>query len=170
MVGKKTIKMTGWGKTWRAVVAVIVPLVVGGVSAVLTMGTMQKFGQFKQPPLSPPAILFPIVWTILYALMGVASYLIAEAMCKNKKNAKLGKAALIIYGIQLVFNFFWSIFFFNLGWYWFALAWIIAMWVMILALVIISFRLSKGAFWCLLPYLLWVTFATYLNIGIAVLN
>ena len=72
MVGKKTKKLTTWGKIWRIAVAVVVPLAVGGVSAVLTMDAMKKFGQFNQPPLAPPSILFPIVWSILYVLMGIS--------------------------------------------------------------------------------------------------
>ncbi len=176
MVGKK--KLTTWGKIWRVAVAVAIPLVVGGVSAALTMNSMQKFGAFNQPPLSPPAWLFPVAWTLLYILMGVASYLIYTAYRANKgkrsaesaKKAKMAKATLVIYGVQLIFNFLWSIFFFKLGLRWFALGWIVVMWAMILAITIMSYRLNKGAFWCLLPYLLWVTFATYLNAGVAILN
>lgn len=178
MVGKKTKKLTVWGKIWRIAVAIIIPLAVGGVSAALTMDAMKKFGDFNQPPLSPPALAFPIAWTILYVLMGVASYLIVMAIRTNKgkrssesvKKVKTGKAALVLYGVQLVFNFLWSIFFFKLELRWFALGWIIVMWAMILALTILAHRLNKGAFWCLLPYLLWVTFATYLNAGVAALN
>ncbi len=178
MVGKKTKKLTTWGKIWRIVVAIIIPLAVGGVSAVLTMDAMKKFGQFNQPPLAPPAWLFPVAWTILYVLMGIASYLIAMSFradrgkrsAESVKRVKLGRAALVIYGVQLAFNFAWSIFFFNLGWYWFAFGWLLVMWAMILVLSIMAYRLNKGAFWCLLPYLLWTTFAAYLNIGIAILN
>jgi len=176
VVGKR--KLAIWGKVWRMIIAVGVPLLVGGVSAALTMGTMQKFGQFNQPPLSPPAWLFPVAWTILYILMGVASYLIAGALRENKgkksaksiKTVKLARIALVIYNVQLAFNFVWSILFFNLELRWFAFGWLIAMWLMSLVLAIISYRLNKGAFWCLFPYLLWTTFAAYLNAGVAILN
>lgn len=178
MVGKNKNKLTGWGKTWRMVLAIAVPLTVGIVSALLTSSANNKFSGYNQPPLAPPAWLFPVAWTILYILMGIASYFIAAAIRNNRgkknkesiKKTKIGRAALVIYGVQLVFNFAWSFLFFNLDWYWFAFGWIIAMWLMVLTLVIMSYRLSKPAFWCLLPYLLWVTFATYLNCGVALLN
>lgn len=118
-------------KIWLTIAAVIAPLAVGGLSAALTMGNMALFGELNKPPLSPPAWLFPVAWTILYILMGIASYLIFSAgYIKNPATGRkpklsdrlLSKRALIIYGIQLAFNFFWSIFFFNLKAYYFSFA------------------------------------------------
>ena len=91
---------------------IIIPLVVGGISAYFTKDAMTLYKGMKQPPLSPPGILFPIVWTILYILMGISSYLVYASKNKDKKNI------LVIYFIQLCFNFFWSILFFRFSLYW----------------------------------------------------
>ena len=172
-------KYTTSKKVWLLIFAVAIPLIVGGVSAALTMGNMSIFGNLNQPPLSPPAWLFPVAWTILYVLMGVASYLIFSAgYIKNPSTGRkpkdserlLANQALTIYGIQLAFNFFWSIFFFNLKSYYFAFAWLVVMWLLIIILMVKAKKLNPAAFWCLLPYILWCTFAAYLNISIAILN
>lgn len=163
--------LSAWGKFWRILVCICVPLAVGGASAALCMDAMKSFGELKQPPLSPPAMAFPIAWTILYALMGIASYLIFLAGQKGKvADKKYAKTTLIIYGIQLVMNFCWSPVFFNFKWYWPAFAWIMIMWVLTIVLLARSKKQSMGAFWCILPLLLWTTFAAYLNISIAILN
>lgn len=164
-------KLSTGRKVAAAILCILAPLIVGGVSALMTMNSMSKFGEMEQPPLSPPAWLFPVAWTILYVLMGLASYLIfMGGLNGNKRQKKMATAALVIYGIQLAFNFVWSPLFFNLEWYWFAFGWLVAMWLMIIALMILAGKVSKGAVWCLLPYILWCTFAAYLNIGIAILN
>ncbi|MBQ3310120.1 tryptophan-rich sensory protein [Candidatus Saccharibacteria bacterium] len=163
--------MRHWGKVWRFVLCVVVPLVVGGISAALTMGAMSKFGEMKQPPLAPPAWLFPVAWTILYVLMGVASWFVwMKGMRGGKKEKTFAKKWLFIYGLQLVFNFCWSPMFFNFQWYWFAFGWLIVMWLMIIALIVMARKYSMPAMWMLIPYVLWCTFAAYLNAGIAVLN
>ena len=102
---------------WKPlIISVLLPLVVGGLSALLAGNSMEAFQSFKQPPLSPPGWLFPIVWTALYVLMGVASYLVAAS------DAPAGeiKNALKAYAIQLAINFFWSILFFRFGLLWFS--------------------------------------------------
>ena len=149
---------------------ILLPLAVGLVASALTGNTMMEFGRLKQPPLAPPAWLFPVAWTILYILMGVASYLIYRLNPKTKAEKKLQTAELIIYFVQLFFNFMWTIFFFRLEMRWFAFGWLIVMWLMILALICMCAKNRKAAAWCLLPYLLWCTFASYLNIMIAILN
>ena len=163
-------KLTGWGWFWRLVVSLAIPLGVGGLSALFAGDSMAEFGKFSQPPLAPPAWLFPVAWSILYTLMGVACFLVWIYSDNKRVTAKVKSAFFTIYDVQLIFNFFWSIFFFNFGWRWFAFGWLIALWIMILALVIWGARNNKGAMWCLLPYLLWVTFAGYLNIVIAILD
>ena len=149
---------------------ILLPLAVGLVASALTGNTMMEFGRLKQPPLAPPAWLFPVAWTILYILMGVASYLIYRLNPKTKAEKKLQTAELIIYFVQLFFNFMWTIFFFRLEMRWFAFGWLIVMWLMILALICMCAKNRKAAAWCLVPYLLWCTFASYLNIMIAILN
>ncbi len=164
-------KITTFGKIWRVTLAILVPLGGGVLISLLTQNAMGQFGALKQPALAPPAWLFPIAWTILYTLMGVASYLIYLGILRGKKNIpKMGIAALIIYGVQLVFNFVWTPLFFNAGLYYVAFAVLVAMWILEIVLLILAFKVNRAAFWCLLPYLLWTTFAGYLNISIAILN
>ena len=146
------------------IMCLLIPVVVGGVSSLLTSDAMSYFASVNKPPLAPPGWLFPIVWTILYLLMGFASYMLYIS------DSDMGTNGLIIYGIQLIFNFCWSILFFRFEWYWIAAIWLLIMWALIICLIGISKKVSTVATLCLIPYLLWTTFAAYLNIGIAWLN
>lgn len=149
---------------WKNLITCIaIPLAVGSLSALLTQNSMRAFEAMDKPPLSPPGWLFPVVWTILYILMGIASYLVLTS-------GKPNDDALTIYGIQLIFNFFWSILFFNLGLCLIAFIWLVVLWLLILRTTILFFRIVKAAGILLIPYLLWVTFAGYLNLGICLLN
>lgn len=163
-------KMTPWGWIWRLLVSVAIPLAVGGLAALIAGDSMSTFDRFNQPPLAPPAWLFPVAWTILYILMGIACFLVWTHPTDKQITAKEKTFFFVVYGVQLIFNFFWSIFFFNFGWHIFAFIWLIALWAMILTLVIWGYKNHRGVMWTLLPYLLWVTFAGYLNIMIAILN
>jgi len=149
-------------------IAIIIPLLVGGVSAFLTMDGMDKFKELNQPLLSPPSWLFPIAWTILYILMGISSYLIYKN--KNVFFYEERERSLLLYIIQLVFNFFWSIIFFNMQKFIFAFVWLIILWIIVLLLIIDSKKVNKTASYLLIPYILWLTFAGYLNLMIAILN
>jgi len=148
------------------IIAIAIPLLVGTLAAFLTRDSMAQFMQLNKPPLSPPGILFPIVWTILYALMGIASYLVYSS---NEKQEDIYDA-LSVYTLQLFVNFFWSIIFFNLEWYLFAFFWLLLLWALILYTILLFYKISKPAAYLLIPYLLWVTFAGYLNLGIYLLN
>ena len=149
---------------WKNLItAVAIPLAVGGLSAWITMDGMKAFEAVNQPPLTPPMWLFPVVWSILFVLMGIASYLVVMQKGEDTK-------ALTLYTVQLIFNFFWSIWFFNLGWYLFAFLWLVALWILILATTVAFYRISKPAAWLMLPYLVWVAFAGYLNLGVWWLN
>ena len=151
-------------KKWLLlVICVAVPLLVGVGSALLTRSAMGNFDSVTKPPLSPPAWLFPVVWTILYILMGVASYLVLTS-------EKLWTNALYAYGVQLLFNFFWSILFFSLEQYWFAFIWLIGLWIAVLVTTVRFWRIRPAAGILMLPYLAWITFAGYLNLAIALLN
>lgn len=147
-------------------ICIAIPLAVGGVSAWLSRESMNAFAAFDKPPLSPPGWLFPVVWTLLYVLMGLASYLVLM----SAKPQQTINRALRLYGIQLGVNFFWSIFFFNLSLYLFSFLWLILLWLLILATIIRFYQISQTAGDMMLPYLLWVTFAGYLNLGIYLLN
>lgn len=146
------------------IVMIAIPLAVGLIASMLTRNAQIAFVRLAKPPLAPPAWLFPVVWTIMYALMGLASYKIYLSYDAGRN------IALTLYGIQLIFNFAWSIIFFRNGTYWFAAAWLLIMWLMILLLIMVTNTFSKIATILLIPYLLWSTFALYLNVGIAILN
>lgn len=144
-------------------ISLLFPLIIGISSAILTRDAMQTFEQISKPPLSPPGILFPIVWTILYLLMGLSFYLVWSS-------GGLTKRALFFYSAQLFFNFFWSIWFFGQGWYLFSFVWLLILWILILGTILSFYKINRIAAWLLLPYLLWVAFAGYLNFSIYLLN
>lgn len=145
---------------------IAVPLIVGMLSALLTRNGMETFRFLEQPPLSPPAWLFPLVWTILYILMGISSYLILESDVEEEQI----RSVLTIYAYQLVVNFLWPTFFFQFGWYFFSFAWLVLLWVLVL-IMILKFKYINRLAACLsIPYLVWLTFAGYLNLAIAILN
>lgn len=150
----------------RLVICLAIPLVVGGAAGLLTMNSMEAFEALNQPPLSPPGWLFPVIWTVLYVLMGIASYLVSVSDAPQEEKAR----ALWTYGIQLAFNFLWPIAFFNLKWYLFAFLWLVILWILILITALRFGRIRKPAGYLLVPYLLWVAFAGYLNLGIYLLN
>ncbi|MBQ6119953.1 MAG: tryptophan-rich sensory protein, partial [Clostridia bacterium] len=148
------------------VIALALPLLTGGFAALISRSRMGLFDMVSKPPLSPPAWLFPVAWTVLYVLMGVASYRVFTARAGSAEKNR----ALLLYGIQLAFNFFWTLIFFNLGAYWFAFFWLVAL----LALIAVTTRkfygIDRPAAYLMLPYIVWVTFAGYLNLGIARMN
>ena len=135
---------------------------VGAFSGWLTRKSVKIYNAaVKQPPLSPPSIVFPIVWGILFILMGMGA-----ARIYLSPASKARSRSLLLFLVQLAFNFFWSIIFFNLQAFGFAFLWLIALWILIL-LMILSFRkVDQPAAWLQIPYLLWVTFAAYLNFGV----
>lgn len=156
---------------FKMFVAIVIPITVGMLSSFITKDAMMSFNAMKKPPLAPPGILFPIAWTILYILMGISSYIIYVYDAKNDKTIlNIKNKCLLLYAIQLVFNFFWSIIFFKFKLYIFAFAWLVILWILVFNLMIDSKKISKVASYLLIPYLAWMTFAGYLNIGIAVLN
>jgi len=149
---------------WKNLVTcLVIPLTVGSLSALLTQNSMETFNSITKPGIAPPGWLFQVVWTILYILMGIASYLVLTS-------GKPNDDALIVYGIQLVFNFFWSIIFFNLKLYLPAFIWLVLLWLLILKTTLLFYQISKPAGYLMVPYLLWVTFAGCLNFSIHLLN
>ena len=139
---------------------------VGGLSGWLTReGTELYRTTIIKPPLSPPGIVFPIVWSILFALMGVGVTRIYLSPASNARSRALG-----IFLVQLAFNFFWSIIFFNLQIFGLALLWLVALWVLILWMIRSFHIIDPLSAWLQIPYLLWVTFAAYLNFGVWRLN
>lgn len=150
----------------KLLVCIAIPLTVGGLSALITGGTMERFGELVKPPLSPPGWLFPVVWTILYGLMGWASYRILESGAPEAEK----KQALILYGIQLLLNFIWSPVFFRWEMRLTAFFILLVLWLAIYLTMRKFAQIDETAADLLLPYLLWVTFAAYLNLGVFLLN
>ena len=135
------------------IISILIPLAVGSMSALFS-GNMSSYSILTQPAFSPPGFIFPVVWTILYILMGASSYIVYSSNSPNKSKA------LLLYCIQLFFNFCWSIIFFGLDLFLFAFIWLIA-------LILIVNPLSA---YLQIPYLIWCIFAAYLNFSIFLLN
>ena len=152
---------------WKQlIICILIPLTVGFLSYLVTRGGMESFSEIKQPPLSPPMWLFPVVWSILFTLMGIASYLILQS--GTEKNVIT--SALWLYGIQLLLNFLWTIIFFNFRLFTFSFIWLLIMLAFIIATCVSFFSIRKPAGWLLVPYVAWTAFAGYLNFMISVLN
>lgn len=152
---------------FKLILSIIVCELVGLISTPFTIASIEKWYQYLNKPFfSPPNWIFGPVWTILYFLMGVSAYLIWAKGFKNKKV----KNALKLFGIQLLINFLWSIFFFGMHNPWLAFLDIIFLWIAILITIMKFDNLSKWAGYLLVPYLLWVSFAAVLNISILILN
>lgn len=147
-------------------ICIAIPLIGGAIASLFTMSSMATFDQISKPAFSPPGWLFPIVWTILYTLMGISSYLVltSDADKEDIENA------LKIYAYQLVVNFLWPTFFFNFGWYLFSFIWLVLLWILVLVMIVKFSRINKLAAYLNIPYLLWLTFAAYLNWSIYTLT
>jgi len=155
------------GKIEYYIISIAIALTTGALSALITNGNMDLYSTIITPPLSPPAILFPIVWTILYTLMGISA-----AMIYTTESSPLParKSALYTYAISLILNFFWSIIFFNNRQFLFAFIWLILLWISIIVTIVKYYKIKPIAAYLQIPYLLWVTFAGYLNFAIWILN
>ena len=139
---------------------------VGALSGWLTReGTAIYAQTIVKPPLSPPGWVFPVVWTILYALMGIGAARIYQAPPSNKRSLGLN-----LFVVQLVVNFFWSPVFFNLQAYGFAFFWLLLLWGLVLWMILVFRKVDSTAAKLQIPYLLWLTFAAYLNFGVWYLN
>ncbi len=144
------------------ILSILIPLAVGALSSLLS-GNM-SYSEFNKPSFAPPSFLFPIVWTILYILMGISSYIIYSSNDARKEKA------LTTYKLQLMFNFFWSILFFGFSQYLFAFIWLMALIVLIVIMICQFYKISPFAAYLQIPYLLWCLFAAYLNYTIYTLN
>lgn len=143
----------------RLIVIIIITFVVGSFFSFFTMNNMDTFKELEKP-INVPSILFPIVWSILYLLMSISLYIVID---KNKNS-------LIIYSIQLIINSLWTLIFFGFGAYLLAFIWIILLLIAIVIMIAKFYNIDKKAAYLNIPYLLWVLFAAYLNLGIYLLN
>ena len=146
----------------KRIIYSLLPVVGGAIVGLIISGYMD-YRDMVKPPLSPPGIVFPIVWTILYILMGI-SYFIATK--DNENNKELDQ----IYLLQLFVNFLWPIIFFVLGMYFTAFLWIILLLILVIVMIKELLKANKISGYLQIPYLIWLIFATYLNIGISLLN
>lgn len=146
--------------------ALALPLAVGGLAALLTKDGMMMFNAMPKPPLTPPGWIFPAVWTALYLLMGFASYLVwmsgASAIRKER--------ALTAYALSLAANFIWPLIFFGMELYLLAFIWLILLWLLSAAATVLFHYISERAGKLMLPYMLWLSFAAYLNLGVWILS
>ena len=145
----------------KLLISLAIPLGLGGLAALLS-GGMSDYGNMIQPPLSPPGWVFPVVWTILYLLMGYAAYRVRQVGDAKKP--------LLLYGAQLFLNFLWPIVFFRFQWFWAAFVVLLGLWLLIFLTMQAFTKKEELAGDLILPYLLWVSFAGYLNLGVALLN
>lgn len=147
-------------------IQIILAEAVGGLAAALSGNIGSDYRAFNQPPLSPPGWLFPVVWVILYALMGISAALVMEASAPQDAKAN----ALKFYIGQLIINFLWPIIFFRFENFWMAFVFLLALDLLVAVTLIKFWRIRPAAGWLLIPYALWILFATYLNWGVAQLN
>lgn len=145
---------------------ILIPLAVGGIAALLTREGMMTYQMMRQPVLAPPAWLFPVVWTILYILMGISSYLIMIAEVEMKEKER----AILLYEYQLAVNFLWPTFFFSFQWYFFSFLWLLLLWILVFLMILSFWKIDKRAVKLNIPYLIWLTFAAYLNLAVWWLN
>lgn len=143
----------------RLIVIIIITFVVGSFFSFFTMNNMDTFKELEKP-INVPGILFPIVWSILYLLMSISLYIVID---ENRNS-------LIIYSIQLIINSLWTLIFFGFGAYLLAFIWIILLLIAIVIMIAKFYNIDKKAAYLNIPYLLWVLFAAYLNLGIYLLN
>ena len=145
--------------------SILISELIGGLSALLTIGGMKNFATVIKPDLTPPMVVFPIVWSILFALMGISAAIIYMSRPTVNRNYSI-----IIYVCQLAVNFFWSIIFFNLQFFGLAFFWLLLLIALIVLMIYKFYKVSRLSAVLQVPYLIWVTFAGYLTYNIWVLN
>ena len=149
------------------IVAIAIPITIGLLSAFLTKDNMDIYEELIVPDLAPPSWLFPIVWTVLYALMGVSS-----AMIYSYKGTDIAsvRSVLTDYGISLVLNFAWSIIFFNANAFLLSFLWLVLLFYFIIKTILGYYGIDRRAAFLQIPYAAWVAFAGYLNFSVWLLN
>ena len=147
---------------WILAKNVILPIILGGLVG-LIISQFMDYNTLQKPPLSPPGFIFGIVWSILYLLMGIAYGILVY---KGKSDAEVSK----IYWTQLIVNLIWPILFFVFKLRLFSSVWIILLLILVIDMIIKFYKKEKIIGYSQIPYLLWIMFATYLNIGVYILN
>ncbi|MBQ3417154.1 MAG: tryptophan-rich sensory protein [Ruminococcus sp.] len=142
--------------------SILIPVLLGAAVGLLTRNP-EGFEMLQKPPLSPPAWLFPVAWTILYILMGVSYGLL-------KEKGLLDNTVKGVYYAQLAVNLIWPFLFFLLEWRLFAFIWLILLIILVIAMIAVFYKRDKAAALLQIPYLLWLVFAGYLNLAVYLLN
>lgn len=142
------------------IIQIIIALAAGGISAFFIRSDFESFDKISKPFLTPPSAAFPIVWSLLYILMGISAGLISQT--ENRIP--------FIYWLQLFVNILWPIIFFGMKAYLFAFIWLVLLWILIISMIAEFYRINKKAAYLQIPYLIWVTFAGYLNFAIWFMN
>ena len=157
-----------WLKKWQPyLLFCALTLGVGTLSAFFTRGNTSIYDEIITPPLEPPSFLFPIVWGILYLLLGIGA---ARVFRVRETNPAGARDAFAFFGMNLFVNFAWSILFFNCRAFWFSFIWLLLLLALTVRMAIAFRKLDKIAGYLQIPYILWVIFAGYLTLGIAILN
>lgn len=151
---------------WTLIPALLLPMAVGMASAALSRNGIQLYKTMAKPFLAPPAVVFPVAWSVLYLMMGTASFF----MFTTKTAGGNKSTAVILYLVQLAMNFFWTIIFFNLRMYTAAFVWLLIMYIIIIACTTLFFLIRPLAGWLMVPYNIWMAFAAYLNLSIVIMK
>lgn len=150
----------------KFLISIAIPLSVGGISAFIVNGNTDLYSKINQPPLAPPSWIFPVVWTVLYLLMGISLYIVWNTRADSGKK----QLAFLLFGIQLFLNLIWSPIFFGLQLFLPALIVLVFTWIFTAAMIVSFYAISKPAALLQIPYIIWLTFAGYLNFAIYLLN
>ena len=148
------------------IISALIALGVGLLSALITKDYMNIYGMLTMPPLSPPAVVFPVVWAVLYVLMGISSAMV-YLTCRGEEACA---DALRVYALQLGVNFFWSIIFFRWRMFLFALLWLLLLIALVVIMIKRFWKVDSKSAYLQIPYLVWLLFAAYLNFGVFILN
>lgn len=152
-------------KTKNIIISLLISLGIGELSGFITMQDSKTFPEkFNQSVLTPPSWVFPVVWFILYTLMGISAAIV------YKSKDELKSYSLITYGTQLTLNFFWSIFFFKGNQFQISFSCIVILILLVMAMILLFFRCSHPAAYLQIPYLIWLLFASYLTYIVCILN
>ncbi len=151
-------------KTKAYVISILIALAAGGISAIFAMGAMEEYSKLRQPPLAPPSWLFPIVWTILFALMGISA---ARVYLKETPQTK---PALASYAVQLIINIIWTPLYFALNLRLAAFIWLVVLFAAVIVMIVRFSRVDAVSARLQIPYVLWIIFAGYLNLSTYLLN
>lgn len=150
----------------RLIINLLIPLAVGGLSAFITREGMNLFDHVKTPMLTPPKIVFPIVWTILFLLMGISAYIVQRSNVFDGDKV----SALMIYGLQLIVNFIWPVLFFNGEKFFSAFICLLVLLVLVIIMTVKFYKINHLAGILQIPYIAWLCFAGYLNVGVYLMN